>query len=309
MKRFLAAFAFVVTSFCVNAQSAPPILIDVQAPSQKIIVGSEQERLQSSDRSIEWIVPVKVDLAALKGGTVVANLFDETVVITLPSQPSNPGSSTLVWIGHAARSDSTPNSGLDLTNARLYKSANGSLGGNITLGNAIYQLRRLDGKQVLLKRDARVLHGTPDVPLFKERFPLPPKKSSVTPLAQGSAQADVHNTIRVVLAFTNSAVTAAGGLTELQEELTDAISTANAGYAASEIELSLQIAALAYPTYSESSIYASLLDLYYVNGGLWLPHYARNEEYGDVIALVVNTSATEPTMCGQARNRGQSALS
>ncbi|KAF1721676.1 hypothetical protein CSC75_05485 [Pseudoxanthomonas wuyuanensis] len=98
-------------------------------------------------------------------------------------------------------------------------------------------------------------------------------------------------------------------MTELQEELTDAISTANAGYAASEIELSLQIAALAYPTYSESSIYASLLDLYYVNGGLWLPHYARNEEYGDVIALVVNTSATEPTMCGQARNRGQSALS
>lgn len=283
-----------------QAQSAIPTLIDAQVQA-KVSIGAEQRSFRGTDPSIEWITPIAIDRSVLKGGTVRANLLDRQVEITFPAQPHRANSSMPIWTGVAVNAGSDVASALDKNNARFYTRPDGTLGGSVNIDGFIYQVRTLDGRQVLIKRDARKLDSTPDVPLFKEPRPLPPLKEK-SPSTKWSKSTTAN--IRVVLAFTNAVVTKAGGLGNLQSELNDAISVANDGYMASGIDTTLEIAALALPTYVETSVYDSLVDLYYANGGLWLPHAARDGEYGDVIALVVDTSATEPTLCGQSASLG-----
>ncbi|MDH5823543.1 zinc-dependent metalloprotease family protein [Luteimonas sp. RD2P54] len=179
---------------------------------------------------------------------------------------------------------------------RIVPLKRGGIFATIRVDDFVYQVARLSsGTQVLSKQDLSKLHQPPNDILFPE-LRIEPKA--------GARQRNEKSPdkIRLVIGFTAAAESGAGGYAALVDEVSDAIANAHTSYGSSDIDLELEIAAFARPAYTESSVHQALSDLYYVQGGMWLPHQARESEYADVIALVVE--APGDPVCGLAASLG-----
>jgi len=172
MKSALATLLLAAASLGAQGQGMKPVLIEVLAPGTSI--GVEQQRLQASDPNIEWIMPVRTDPSALGPGTVAAYLFDRQVEMTLVARPSSNKARPLYWAGRASQAN-VPSSQSSNVDASLYERADATLGGYINIDGYLYQLRPVDGRQMLVKRDIRRLGDDAGRPLFIRRSLPPPR--------------------------------------------------------------------------------------------------------------------------------------
>lgn len=282
-----------------SAQTTPSKFIDITARTGALS-SDEVKLIRAGEPGMEWAVKVNINPEALKSDRIEAYLNDQSIVIEKRTPPKSASPSEKMWYGNAILPSDVPNSDYDgLRDVRIHQLSDGRYFATIKIDNAIYKLHPTKSGTYILSKHKHMDEGDGNF-LFQVKPPF--QTRSVGP---ASTTEQTMDTIRVVVAFTKAAEQ--GNQEYLIEEIKDAISSANEGYAASDISLKLEIAAYALPYHAETSVRNSLIELYYQQGGMWLPHVARAGELGDVIALVID--APGDSTCGEAASLGSDAAS
>lgn len=157
-----------------------------------------------------------------------------------------------------------------------------SLAGTLNLAGSFYRLRMLDASQSLLEQ-VNLANLTPD-----SISPTPPN-TAYNLQAQGLVGDDDGTLLDVLVVYTPTARSTAGGASAIQSEIANAIALANTSYNNSQINTRMQLVHTSEVSYSESSFaYETNLDhLTYTNDGYMdNVHSLRNTYSADLVVLI-----------------------
>ena len=314
MRRY-AITRWLVVTVCVlasigHAMAAEPLL---QMLPDAMLDEAAQE-LRSVGDDVDWVRRVRVNEAALAADELTVDLHD--TVLHLVRDPTAPlfedaqhviyrpthgehahrevrTLSGLQWVGRVKLLGPGVEATPGLSRAvRIWSDASGTHA-RFSYGFWNYAL---DGER-LVKRDVRRARRDErdDVRDRRPDRPAPDLSSERT----SGRTIEGPDIVRIAYGFAIGAV--ADGLDPAIEQVRAAVGEANAGLAASGIELELQTAANAVPGYSESTLDQTLDDLAQGRQGpLWLLHVAREGERADVMVMVIDTGTSTPA-CGLAQ--------
>lgn len=303
----LTVFALLLVTPGMAAEPFLEVLSD--AP---LAVAEQQQRRAGDD--VDWVRRVRVNEAALAADEITVDLHD--MVLHLVRDPSEPlfesvqsviyrpagdegaerevrSISGLQWVGKVK------SVALDVerklgqpTYVRIWSDASGT---HARFSHGFWHYT-LDGDR-LIKRDVRrALRDERDD--VRDRRPDRPAPDLPPGIAAGGS-GEGRDVIRVAYGF--AAGPLVGGLDPAIEQVRAAVIEANAGFAASGIELELQTAANALPGYRETTLDQTLDDIAKGrHGPLWLLHVAREGERADVMVMIVDTHSGAPA-CGLAQ--------
>jgi hypothetical protein len=285
----------------------------VEALPDAVLAEAEQGLRRGGD-DVEWVRRVRVNEAALAADEITVDLHDR--VLHLVRDPSEPlfesvqsviyrpagdvgaqrevrSISGLQWVGKVKSVALDAERKLEQrTYVRIWSDASGTHA-RFALGFWHYTL---DGDR-LVKRDVRrALRDERDD--VRDRRPDRPAPDLPPGIAAGGS-GEGRDVIRVAYGFAAGALV--DGLDPAIEQVRAAVIEANAGFAASGIELELQTAANALPGYRETTLDQTLDDIAKGRRGpLWLPHVAREGERADVMVMIIDTHSGAPA-CGLAQ--------
>lgn len=276
-----------------NAGGSTSNFIDVSATNVSTPADKKAIDIRRQDPSIDWVVPIRINLEALKADSFSAFLYDRHIVIHKDAVQRHDPQFPRVWRGYVLLpGDTTDEQNSGLRSVRISPRPDGKMRGTIRIDQLVYEINSLpSGRHILIKQDISRLptEGSDDA------FPNPELKSGrMHGAGDGAGQMD---TIRIVIGFTPAAD--GGDYEAFIEAAGNAVDDANESFADSGILLTLEIAAYARPNYSETSLLQTWNDLRQGSQGpLWLVNLARNKEFADVAAMVIETPA-DP-YCGRA---------
>ncbi|HED4876063.1 TPA: hypothetical protein R4K21_001869 [Stenotrophomonas maltophilia] len=285
----------------------------VEALPDAVLAEAEQGLRRGGD-DVEWVRRVRVNETALAADEITVDLHDR--VLHLVRDPSEPlfesvqsviyrpaddvgaqrevrSISGLQWVGKVKSVALDAERKLEQrTYVRIWSDASGTHA-RFALGFWHYTL---DGDR-LVKRDVRrALRDERDD--VRDRRPDRPAPDLPPGIAAGGS-GEGGDVIRVAYGFAAGALV--DGLDPAIEQVRAAVIEANAGFAASGIELELQTAANALPGYRETTLDQTLDDIAKGRRGpLWLLHVAREGERADVMVMIIDTHSGAPA-CGLAQ--------
>jgi len=285
----------------------------VEALPDAVLAEAEQGLRRGGD-DVEWVRRVRVNETALAADEITVDLHDR--VLHLVRDPSEPlfesvqsviyrpagdvgaqrevrSISGLHWVGKVKSVALDAERKLEQrTYVRIWSDASGTHA-RFALGFWHYTL---DGDR-LVKRDVRrALRDERDD--VRDRRPDRPAPDLPPGIAAGGS-GEGGDVIRVAYGFAAGALV--DGLDPAIEQVRAAVIEANAGFAASGIELELQTAANALPGYREATLDQTLDDIAKGRRGpLWLLHVAREGERADVMVMIIDTHSGAPA-CGLAQ--------
>jgi peptidyl-Asp metalloendopeptidase len=150
------------------------------------------------------------------------------------------------------------------------------------LDDGLYAIRQVD--QSALPPDGEPLEVTPE--MMAETVLLVPE----APL---SINADDGSIIDVLVVYTQAARSAAGGVTQMQNLISNAVSATNQTYASSGVVQRLRLAGTSEVSYTESgSLATDLNNLTFAGspyGAMDNVHALRDNTYADLVSLIVAT--------------------
>lgn len=157
-----------------------------------------------------------------------------------------------------------------------------SLAGTLNLAGSFYRLRMLDANQALLEQ-VNLANLTPD-----STSPTPPI-TAYNLQAQGLVGDDDGTLLDVLVVYTPTARSTAGGDSAIQSEIANAIALANTSYNNSQVNTQMQLVHTSEVSYSETSYaYETNLDhlTYTSDGYMDSVHTLRNTYNADLVVLV-----------------------
>jgi len=285
----------------------------VEAVSDGPSAGAEQQLRRAGD-DVDWVRRVRVNEVALAADEITVDLHDMVLhLVRDSSQPlfesvknviyrpavdegaqrevrSIPG---MQWVGRVksvtlnAEGKSAPPQYV-----RIWSDASGT---HARFSQGFWRYA-LDGDQ-LVKRDVRraLRDERDDVRDRRADRPAP----DLPPGIAAGGNDEGRDVIRVAYGFAAGALV--DGVDPAIEQVRAAVIEANAGFAASGIELELQTAANALPGYRETTLDQTLDDIAKGRQGpLWLLHVAREGERADVMVMIIDTQSGAPA-CGLAQ--------
>lgn len=279
----------------------------VEALPDAVLAEAEQGLRRGGD-DVEWVRRVRVNETALAADEITVDLHDR--VLHLVRDPSEPlfesvqsviyrpagdvgaqrevrSISGLQWVGKVKSVALDAERKLEQrTYVRIWSDASGTHA-RFALGFWHYTL---DGDR-LVKRDVRrALRDERDD--VRDRRPDRPAPDLPPGIAAGGS-GEGGDVIRVAYGFAAGALV--DGLDPAIEQVRAAVIEANAGFAASGIELELQTAANALPGYRETTLDQTLDDIAKGRRGpLWLLHVAREGERADLMVMIIDTHSGAP---------------
>lgn len=285
----------------------------VEALPDAVLAEAEQGLRRGGD-DVEWVRRVRVNETALAADEITVDLHDR--VLHLVRDPSEPlfesvqsviyrpagdvgaqrevrSISGLQWVGKVKSVALDAERKLEQrTYVRIWSDASGTHA-RFALGFWHYTL---DGDR-LVKRDVRrALRDERDD--VRDRRPDRPAPDLPPGIAAGGS-GEGRDVVRVAYGFAAGALV--DGLDPAIEQVRAAVIEANAGFAASGIELELQTAANALPGYRETTLDQTLDDIAKGRRGpLWLLHVAREGERADLMVMIIDTHSGAPA-CGLAQ--------
>lgn len=285
----------------------------VEALPDAVLAEAEQGLRRGGD-DVEWVRRVRVNETALAADEITVDLHDR--VLHLVRDPSEPlfesvqsviyrpagdvgaqrevrSISGLQWVGKVKSVALDAERKLEQrTYVRIWSDASGTHA-RFALGFWHYTL---DGDR-LVKRDVRrALRDERDD--VRDRRPDRPAPDLPPGIAAGGS-GEGRDVVRVAYGFAAGALV--DGLDPAIEQVRAAVIEANAGFAASGIELELQTAANALPGYRETTLDQTLDDIAKGRrGSLWLLHVAREGERADLMVMIIDTHSGAPA-CGLAQ--------
>jgi hypothetical protein len=285
----------------------------VEALPDAVLAEAEQGLRRGGD-DVEWVRRVRVNETALAADEITVDLHDR--VLHLVRDPSEPlfesvqsviyrpagdvgaqrevrSISGLQWVGKVKSVALDAERKLEQrTYVRIWSDASGTHA-RFALGFWHYTL---DGDR-LVKRDVRrALRDERDD--VRDRRPDRPAPDLPPGIAAGGS-GEGRDVVRVAYGFAAGALV--DGLDPAIEQVRAAVIEANAGFAASGIELELQAAANALPGYRETTLDQTLDDIAKGRRGpLWLLHVAREGERADLMVMIIDTHSGAPA-CGLAQ--------
>ncbi|MCM2526459.1 M12 family metallo-peptidase [Stenotrophomonas sp. GD03958] len=309
IRRVVALAALALLSITPGMAAEPFVEVLPDAP----LTGAEQQLRRAGD-DVDWVRRVRVNEVALAADEITVDLHDMVLhLVRDPSEPlfesvqsviyrpacdegaqrevrSIPG---MQWVGRVKTVS------LDVEGkpgpppyVRIWSDASGA---HARFSQGFWRYA-LDGDR-LVKRDVRraLRDERDDVRDRRPDRPAPDLPPGIA--AAGSAEG--RDVIRVAYGFAAGAL--ADGLDPAIEQVRAAVIEANAGFAASGIELELQTAANALPGYRETTLDQTLDDIAKGRQGpLWLLHVAREGERADVMVMIIDTHSGAPA-CGLAQ--------
>ncbi|WP_422353248.1 M12 family metallo-peptidase [Stenotrophomonas sp. AR026] len=285
----------------------------VEVLSDTPLAGAEQHLRRAGD-DVDWVRRVRVNEVALAADEITVDLHDMVLhLVRDPSEPlfesvqsviyrpagdegaqrearSIPG---MQWVGRVKAVS------LDVEGkpgpppyVRIWSDTSGT---HARFSHGFWHYT-LDGDR-LVKRDVRrALRDERDD--VRDRRPDRPAPDLPPGIAAGG-NGEGRDVIRVAYGFAAGAL--ADGLDPAIEQVRAAVIEANAGFAASGIELELQTAANALPGYRETTLDRTLDDIAKGRQGpLWLLHVAREGERADVMVMIIDTHSGA-SACGLAQ--------
>lgn len=284
----------------------------VEALPDAVLAEAEQGLRRGGD-DVEWVRRVRVNETALAADEITIDLHDR--VLHLVRDPSEPlfesvqsviyrpaddvgaqrevrSISGLQWVGKVKSVALDAERKLEQrTYVRIWSDASGTHA-RFALGFWHYTL---DGDR-LVKRDVRrALRDERDD--VRDRRPDRPAPDLPPGIAAGGS-GEGRDVIRIAYGFAAGALV--DGLDPAIEQVRAAVIEANAGFAASGIELELQTAANALPGYREATLDQTLDDIAKGRRGpIWLLHVAREGERADLMVMIIDTHSGAPA-CGLA---------
>jgi hypothetical protein len=276
LSRVISAGTLLLILVCTGALFAQsheaPRLIDLSTAPAAYTQADRAvvERKQSADPSIDWVVPIDLNLKALEHDRFDAFLNDQHVIICKDVAPKN--QVVDIWHGYVLLPGDRVDSRVGgLRDVRFFVRRNGRVYGNIRIDDSHYTISTLpSGRHVLIKQDVSKLpsEGSDDA------FPNPEVDTKTKTIPTPSSGGDQMDTIRMVIGFTSAAEQ--GDPVEFLEAAQDAVASANKSFADSGILLQVHLVAYARPTYTETSLLQTWNDLRLGRDGpLWLVHVAR----------------------------------
>ncbi len=261
-----------------HAQTQPPALFS--RPSAAMQTDRQVVRDAQVVRAREVLINTTLLTAAadLPGGFfpgglgILFNLFDEVSVVVLPTRIER-FERGLIWVGNFR----------DNPQAQVILVVSGDVvSGNITLPGARYHIRYVGNG----------VHETQEIDeqLFPEdepETPVPPLSKTGTPQLKGT-KADDGSTIDVMVAYTATTRSAAGGTTAILNLIDLAIAETNQSYANSGIMQRLRLVHSVEVAYSESGDIGTDLDrVTYADGYIDSVQTLRDTYGADLVSLWV----------------------
>ncbi|NZA26655.1 hypothetical protein H0E84_09680 [Luteimonas sp. SJ-92] len=304
----LCCIFLLLCSFEAQASQGPlvnsaPRFLDVYASRSHLSKADEAaiERQRRSDSSIDWVIPIKVDPNALNFDRFDAFLYDLHVLIQKSAEQGPESQFGEIWHGEVSLPGDPPGRGDHggLRDVQLIRAEDGRIYGTIRIGELVYSLNNLSsGNQILTKQDLSRLNDSSNDVIYPENSirMIPAEEPdgrinqwfqpSIPPIGPPSPPPERIHVIRIAIAFSPAAE--GDDQAVLLEQVQAAVSAANASFFPSDVMAQLQIAAYARPSYAETSLARTLSDLRQGSSGpLWLAHRARDDQYADVLAMVV----------------------
>ena len=165
-----------------NPHPLSPRFLDVLVSTDHLTKSdrASMERRKAGDESVEWVIPVKIDLNALKGDRFEAFLFDRHVVIRRRESNLAPPQFGERWQGEVWLPGDAPDSDhMGLRDAD-FLIRRGRVTGAIRIGQIVYQLSSTsNGAYYIFKQDVSKLPEKDDV--FVPDDAIYPSGSSTQP--------------------------------------------------------------------------------------------------------------------------------
>ncbi len=309
IRSVIALAVFALHSVTPGMAAEPFVEVVSDGPS-----AAAEQQLRRAGDDVEWVHRVRVNEVALAADEITVDLYDMVLhLVRDPSEPlfesvqnviyrpagdegaqrevrSIPG---MQWVGRvkSVMPDVEEKPGPSQY-VRIWSDASGA---HARFSQGFWRYA-LDGDR-LVKRDVRrALRDERDD--VRDRRPDRPAPDLPPGIAAGG-NGESPDVIRVAYGFAAGAL--ADGVDPAIEQVRAAVLEANAGFAASGIELELQTAANALPGYRETTLDQTLDDIAKGRQGpLWLLPVAREGERADVMVMIIDTG-TNVTTCGLAQ--------
>lgn len=217
---------------------------------------------------------VRIDRRALRAASIEIDIFGEVLTAERLSVESQ-SQGTFVWIGHLA---GNPADSVVLT------SRGPEFSGLIQHGESMYRLgRTAQGGNRLLQIDLESLPG-------EDADALPDGFGTSAPAGSAGTTANDGVVQDLLVAYNQGACNYTGGCGQLEADIVTAIADLNAAYAASGINITMNLVGMAFTDYVDpSSASTALSDLRGTSDGQMDELHALRDDLGaDLVALIYN---------------------
>lgn len=259
MSRFAKAFvaiALSLSSFTTSAAESTPLFIESGPPSTSALP-AHTERARS----------IRLNRRAIDAPRIAIDLFGD-IVFAVRTRTERRRAGEHVWVGHIEGNSS------DVVIITL-RGATAS--GLIQYAGAIYRIAL--GGQRLLQVDVESLPAD-------DATPLPDGGGVSSPASTGTA-GDGGTVQDLLVVYTQDACTYAGSCAALEADITTAVVDLNSAYAASQIDITMNLVATALTSYAGTDASATLSDLRGTSDGNMDEIHALRDQVGaDVVSLI-----------------------
>jgi hypothetical protein len=305
------ALLFGASLFSTAALAGQPLFLGEQAPSQRA-AGVAASLARKPDT--QGVRVMRADASVVSAATreIELDLGLKRVNAVL-EQATDSGTGSLVWVGQIretakARPNLSREVRHDAANSAILVRRDGTVTGNVRVDGQLYRIRPLpDGGHAVVEVDESRMPA--DHPA---EFADLPNITMDRPGTRAAGSGDftamaidpgTTETIRILVAATNQAVTGYGGNMQALVEL--AVAESNQGYANSNVGINLVLAGYTTVTYTESGSFSTDLSRFRGTSDGYMDgiHATRDQLAADVALIVLNNSSS----CGLASGIGSTA--